>query len=105
MAEFPLWLSRLGTAYSVYEDVGAIPGLAHWVKDQTLLQAAGRVTDVVWILCCCSCGVDLHLQLRFPPGLRASICHRYGPKRKKEGGSSGRGTPNQQGHPMTERFT
>ena len=26
-AEFPLWLSRLRTQYSIHEDVGLIPGL------------------------------------------------------------------------------
>ena len=36
-AEFPLWLSRLGTYLtSVWEVVGSIPGLAQGVKDPAL---------------------------------------------------------------------
>ena len=38
--EFPLWLSGLRHQNSVHEDVGLIPGLTQWVKDQAFLQAA-----------------------------------------------------------------
>ena len=38
--EFPLWLSRLRTRWSVYKYAGWIPGLAQWVKDLALPKAA-----------------------------------------------------------------
>ena len=42
--EFLLWLSRLRTRHSVYEDAGLIPCLTQWVKDLALPQAA------VWVV-------------------------------------------------------
>ena len=38
--EVLLWLSRLSTLQSVYEDVSLISGLAQWVKGLALSQAA-----------------------------------------------------------------
>ena len=57
IGELLLWLSRFRTLYSVCENVGLIPGLAQWVKDPVLLQAAVQVVDVARIPHCCSCGV------------------------------------------------
>ena len=39
--EFLLWLSGLRTLPGICEDRRAIPGLAQWIKDLTLPQAAG----------------------------------------------------------------
>ena len=38
--KFQLWLSGLRIRHSVYEHAGSIPGVALWVKDPPLLQAA-----------------------------------------------------------------
>ena len=38
--EFPLWLSGLRTQHSIPKGSGSIPGLAKWVKDLGLPQAA-----------------------------------------------------------------
>ena len=39
--EFSLWLRQSRTQHGLREDAGSIPGLAQWVKDLALLQAAG----------------------------------------------------------------
>ena len=48
---------------NIREDAGLTPGLAHWVKDLMLLQAA----IVAWILYCCGCDVGRQLHLQFAP--------------------------------------
>ena len=49
------------TWHSICEVMGLIPGLAQWVKYPALLQAVERVSDVIWIQCCCGCGTGLAL--------------------------------------------
>ena len=65
------WSSCCGSAEinlpSIPENAGLIPGLAQWVKDLELLGAVVYVVDVAQIWCCCGCGIDQQLQLRFDP--------------------------------------
>ena len=59
----PVVAQQVKNPASLHEDVGLITGLAQWVKDLALLQAAAYVIDVVWI----PFGIGQQLQLRFDP--------------------------------------
>ena len=64
---------------SIHEDVDLTPGLAQWVKDLVLLQAAVQVSDVAWIPCSCGCGT---CSSDSAPSLGTSICRRCSSKKK-----------------------
>ena len=65
---------------SLHED-----GLAQWVKDLVLLQAAARVADAAQTWSCCGCGVGLSCSFGLTPSQRTSIFHRYSHKKKRKG--------------------
>ena len=50
------------------EDASLIPGLAQWVKDQVLPQAAVQVTHATQIWCCHGCGLGGNCSSNLTPG-------------------------------------
>ena len=47
----------------IYQAMGLIPGIAQWVKDLALPQAASYLADETQIPSCCGCGIGQQLQL------------------------------------------
>ena len=66
--EFPLWLSRLKTWHSVYENAGSTPGLTQWVNDPSWLWLWLRPAGAAPI----------------QPSRGNSMCHRGGHKKEKK---------------------
>ena len=44
---------------SIHEDAGSTPGPAQQIKESSIATSVVSVTNVVWILHCCGCGVGL----------------------------------------------
>ena len=74
--EFPLWLSRLGTQHSIYENAGWILGLTQHAKDSLLPQAVVQVADAAWIWFCCGHGVGCSCSSNLIPSLGTSTRRR-----------------------------
>ena len=68
---------------SIHEDAGLIPSFAQGVKDLACRELWYRVTPVAQTPHCCGCGVAGSCSSDWTPILGISICHRYGPKKKK----------------------
>ena len=72
----------LRTELCLREEACLIPGLAKWIKDRALPQAAAQFADAAWIQCCHARGHSYIFDLTPAPG--TFICHKWGHEKKKE---------------------